>query len=154
MNPSAIDVAIFRPLALGVALTILTIVIHALALLTIIHFVRYETRLGRAGAGFWIDVSIIARTSLVALAAHLIEITCWAIAIRLCGEFPYFATAFYHSAMNYTSLGYGDLIMSPSWKLLGPLEAADGLLMFGISTAMIFTVIQRLVQSRFPDLRD
>jgi len=51
--------------------------------------------------------------------------------------------------MNYTSLGYGDVVMSASWKLLGPLEAADGLLMFGISTAMIFAVIQRLVQPRF-----
>jgi hypothetical protein len=53
--------------------------------------------------------------------------------------------------MNYTSLGYGDIVMSPSWRLLGPLEAANGLLMFGISTAMIFAVIQRLVQPRFED---
>jgi hypothetical protein len=51
--------------------------------------------------------------------------------------------------VNYTSLGYGDIVMSASWKLLGPIEAANGLLMFGVSTAMIFAVIQRLVQSRF-----
>jgi hypothetical protein len=44
--------------------------------------------------------------------------------------------------------------MSPSWKLLGPLEAANGMLMFGVSTAMIFAVIQRLVQARFVDLKD
>jgi hypothetical protein len=43
--------------------------------------------------------------------------------------------------------------MSPSWKLLGPLEAANGALMFGVSTAIIFAVIQRLVLSRFADLR-
>jgi hypothetical protein len=43
--------------------------------------------------------------------------------------------------------------MSPAWKLLGPLEAADGLLMFGVSTAMIFAVVQRLTWARFPDLR-
>lgn len=52
------------------------------------------------------------------------------------------------------SLGYGDLIMSPSWKLLGPLETANGLLLFGVSTAMIFAVIQRLVEVRFVDLKD
>jgi hypothetical protein len=50
--------------------------------------------------------------------------------------------------MNYTSLGYGDIVMSASWKLFGPLEAADGLLMFGLSAAMIFAVIQRLFQTR------
>jgi hypothetical protein len=52
------------------------------------------------------------------------------------------------------TLGYGDLIMSPKWKLLGPLEAANGILMFGVSTAMIFTLILRLTQARFADLRD
>jgi hypothetical protein len=51
-------------------------------------------------------------------------------------------------------LGYGDLIMTPSWRLLGPLEAADGMLMFGVSTALIFAVIQRLIQDRFADLKD
>jgi hypothetical protein len=44
--------------------------------------------------------------------------------------------------------------MSPSWRLLGPLEAANGMLMFGVSTAMIFTVIQRLVEARYVDLRE
>jgi hypothetical protein len=44
--------------------------------------------------------------------------------------------------------------MTPSWRLLGPLEAANGMLMFGVSTAMIFAVIQRLIQARFLDLRD
>ena len=53
-----------------------------------------------------------------------------------------------HSAENYTTLGYGDVVMSPSWRLLGPLEAADGMLMFGISTALIFAVISRLVETR------
>ena len=62
--------------------------------------------------------------------------------------------AFYHSAVNYTTLGYGDIIMTPSWRLLGPLEAADGALMFGVSTAMVFAVIARLMQAHYEDLRD
>jgi hypothetical protein len=56
--------------------------------------------------------------------------------------------------VNYTTLGYGDVIMSPSWRLLGPLEGADGALMFGVSTAMIFSVTQRLILARFVDLRN
>ena len=72
----------------------------------------------------------------------------------ICGEFAGFGTACYHSAVNYTSLGYGDLIMSPSWKLLGPLKTADGMLLFGVSTAIIFAVLQRLVEAKFVDLKD
>ncbi|MGA3046899.1 MAG: ion channel [Terracidiphilus sp.] len=84
--------------------------------------------------------------------AHLIEISLWAALFVICGEFKSLSLAYYHSAVNYTTLGYGDLIMSPSWKLLGPLEAADGALMFGVSTAMIFTIAQRLMHAKFGDL--
>jgi len=55
----------------------------------------------------------------------------------LIGEFEAFGTAFYHSAVNYPTLGYGDIVMSPTWKVLGPIEATAGLLMFGVSTATI-----------------
>jgi hypothetical protein len=94
------------------------------------------------------------RVILYAFVAHLMEMALWAILFLICGEFSDFATAFYHSAVNYTSLGYGDIIMSPSWRLLGPLETADGMLLFGVSTAMIFAVIQRLVEARYADFRD
>ena len=70
-----------------------------------------------------------------------------------CGEFRDFAAAFYSSAENYTTLGYGDVVMSAPWRLLGPLEAADGMLMFGVTTAMIFSVIQRLVWTRLGEPR-
>jgi hypothetical protein len=70
------------------------------------------------------------------------------------GEFHDFGLAYYHSAGNYTTLGSGGLIMSPKWRVLGPLEAANGTLMFGVSTAMIFTLILRLNQVRFSDLKD
>ena len=88
------------------------------------------------------------------LAAHLVEAALWAGVFVICGEFHEFGLAYYHSAVNYTTLGYGDIVMSPSWRSLGPLEAANGMLMFGVSTAMIFTVIQRLVEARFTDLKD
>jgi hypothetical protein len=128
--------------------------IHALALGATVSFVRHEMRVGRAGASFWIDVAIAGVGISFAFAAHLVEIALWAVVFMMCGEFPEFATAFDHSAVNYTTLGYGDVVMTPSWRLLGPLEAADGMLMFGVSTAMIFAVIQRLLLMRFVDLRD
>jgi len=147
-------IAILAPLAVGVAAVMCTIMIHALPLSATVGFVRRERKLGRVGASFWNDMGIIALTILYALAAHLAEIALWAVLYLICGEFADFGTAYYHSAVNYTSLGYGDLIMSPSWKLLGPLETANGMLLFGVSTAMIFAVIQRLIEARFVDLRD
>jgi hypothetical protein len=147
-------IAILAPLAVGLVAVICTIMIHALPLSATIDFVRRERKLGRAGRSFWIDMGIVALAILYALAAHLMEMALWAVVFLACGEFSDFGIAYYHSAVNYTSLGYGDLIMSPSWKLLGPLETANGMLLFGVSTAMIFAIIQRLVEARFVDLKD
>jgi hypothetical protein len=69
----------------------------------------------------------------------------------LCGEFSELAAAFYHSGMNYTTLGDSNKVMSPSWRLLASFEAANGMLMFGVSTAMLFAVILRLFQTKFKD---
>jgi hypothetical protein len=146
-------VAILVPLAVGALAVVCTLLIHGLAVAATVNFVRHERRLGRAGAGALIDFAIVVVTMLFAFVAHLIEIALWAGLFVICGEFREFGIAYYFSAVNYTTLGYGDLIMSPSWRLLGPLEAADGALMFGVSTAMIFTVIVNLVQARFEDLR-
>ena len=72
----------------------------------------------------------------------------------LCGEFQELGTAYYHSAVNYTTLGYGDLLLTPAWRMLGPMEATNGALMFGLSAAMVFAVVQRLILARFQDLRN
>ena len=106
------------------------------------------------GRSLWFDIAIVGRAIALALMAHLIEIGVWAVLFVICGEFADFGTAYYHSAGNYTTLGYGDVLMSPSWRLLGPLEAANGMLLFGVTTAMVFAIMQGLVRTRFADLRD
>ena len=138
----------------GAIAFLLTIVIHALAVATTVNFVRRARRLGFFGRGFWIDVAIVVLVTLFALAAHLAEIALWAGLFMMLGEFSGFGAAFYHSAVNYTTLGSSDAIMSASWKLLGALEAADGMLMFGVSIAIIFAITQRMIQTRFVDLQN
>ena len=64
------------------------------------------------------------------------------------GEMSTFEKSFYYSAENYTALGYGDIILSEQWRLLGPLEAINGLLLFGLSTAVMFAVMSRLIATR------
>jgi hypothetical protein len=147
------QVAIWIPLAVGASALAATIFIHALAVAATVLFVRHEERVGRAGAGFWTDVAIVAATISFTLGAHLLEIGVWAVLFMVCGEFPAFALACYHSAVNYTTLGYGDVVMSESWRFLGPLEAANGMVLFGVSTALIFAVIQRVLQERYTDLK-
>ncbi len=146
--------ALLKPLAVGAVPVVCTIFTHALAVMATLSFVRREKRLGREGKSFRNDFLMVMLTMTFTMAAHLIEIAWWAILFIFCGEFREFGTAYYHSAVNYTTLGYGDLLMTPAWRLLGPLEAANGMLMFGVSTAMIFAVMQRLIQARFVDLRD
>ena len=145
--------AILLPLVVGAGAVVCTIFVHALALAATVNFLRHERKLGHAGAGALIDLAIVALVISFAFLAHLIEIAFWAVLLVLCGEFQEFGAAYYHSAVNYTTLGYGDLLLTPSWRLLGPLEAANGALMFGFSTAMVFAVIQRLLVARFEDLR-
>jgi hypothetical protein len=147
-------VAILIPLAGGAVAVLCTIFIHALALSATVNFVRHERRLGRVGASAWIDLAIIVLAMSFMFVAHLVEIVVWAALFIICGEFREFGITYYHSAVNYTTLGYGDLIMSPSWRLLGPLEAADGALMFGVSTAAVFTVILRLIRTLYVDLKE
>jgi hypothetical protein len=146
-------VAILLPLLVGAGATLGTVCIHALAVNGTIIFLRHEEKFRRTGIALLVDLRIVALVISLALAAHLIEIALWAGLFILCGEFQVFGIAYYHSAVNYTTLGYGDLIMTPAWRLLGPLEAADGSLMFGVSTAMTFAVVLRLIQARYVDLR-
>lgn len=148
------QIAIAKPLLVGAGATLCTIFIHALALGATVNFFRRETRLGRAGMRYVTDLTIVVLVMVFAFAAHIVEVAVWARLFVWCGEFHAFGLAYYHSAVNYTTLGYGDVIMSPAWKLLGPLEAADGSLMFGVSTGMVFAVILRLTKTRFADLRD
>jgi hypothetical protein len=145
--------AMLAPLVVCAVAVACTIVVHALAVSATLSLFRRERKLGRAGAGALIDLAIVAQAILFAFVAHLIEIALWAVLLVIIGEFQEFGNAFYHSAVNYTSLGYGDLLMTPSWRLLGPLETANGMLMFGVSTAMVFAVMQRLILAHYADLR-
>jgi len=150
MEPSPDRVAILLPLGIAVSITFCTVIIQALAMMPMIYFIRYELILGRAGVRFWKDLVIVAGATVLALAAHLVAIAIWALVFSLCGEFSQLAEAVYHSGLNYTTLG-DSAVISPSWRLLAPLEGANGMLMFGVSTAMLFAMIQRLIQTRLGD---
>ena len=85
---------------------------------------------------------------LIVFIGHLLQVGLWALLFVSIGEFEDYSMAFYHSMVNFTSLGYGDLVMSEEWRLLGAMEAAGGILMFGISTGVGLAVFTMLIQRR------
>ena len=80
------------------------------------------------------------------LLGNLLQIAIWAELFMFYGEFQDFATAFYHSIVNFSTLGYGDLVMSDKRRLLGGLEAANGVLMFGLTTSILFAVLNTILR--------
>ena len=146
------EVAVALPLMVCLVMTLATIVIEAIALVWIVSFIRHHHRLGRTGVWFWQDVTIVSGAIVLAGAAHLVEIFIWAVVFVLCGQFGQLSAALYTSAMLYTTLGTGEVAMSSSWKLLGHFETADGMLAFGVSTAIVISAGQLIVRKKFPDL--
>jgi Ion channel len=145
MSPSS-QISVLSPLIVGVVTTVCTIIVHGIILVLIVTALRSALLGGRIGVRHWANFLFVTYATLLALAGHLVEIGLWALSFFLCGEFSDLATAFYYSAASYTTLGDGTIVISARWRLLGPLEASDGMLMFGVSTALIFAVILRLVQ--------
>ena len=94
------------------------------------------------------DVKALSLVMAVLMFGHLLQFATWAALFTWLGEFTDFATAFYHSTVNFTSLGYGDIVMSEQWRLLGALEAGNGVLMFGLSASTILAVMNALFRRR------
>lgn len=87
----------------------------------------------------------------------VIALTCWLILIHsvaICvwglfyfwqGCLPDAESSFYFSAVTYTTVGYGDLVLHRPWRMLAPLEALTGTLMFGLSTGLFFAIVYRWI---------
>jgi hypothetical protein len=135
-------------LALGLGMFVLTLCVQIVPTAILIRIVtsRHQNRLLRPSFGA--NVILLQLVAALMLLVHLVNIALWAMLLCLCGEFAEFETAYYHSAVNYSSLGYGDIVMSLRWRLLGPLETIDGIVMFGISTALIVALMMRLIERR------
>jgi hypothetical protein len=86
---------------------------------------------------FW----FLARVVYGLLLLHLLQITIWAAFYQLDGCFPDFETSFYYSATSYSTVGYGDVVLAHKWRILGAVEAVTGVLMFGWSTGVLFSVV-------------
>ena len=136
------------PLLIGSGIFTATVVIQALAIIALVDFLRRRMRLNRFHENLLVATGALSGGMLIVFVGHLLQVGLWALLFVGLGEFESYASAFYHSMVNFTSLGYGDLVMSEDWRLLGAMEAAGGILMFGVSTGVGLAVVTALIQRR------
>jgi hypothetical protein len=129
-----------RQLAFGSAVSLTNIAVHAMAMLVVI-------RTARGAAANWLSLPalrvalVMIATVAVLMAAHMSEISIWSLAYATVGATAEGADRLYFAFVNFTTLGYGDIVPVPRWRLLGPMTAMNGVLLFGWSTAVIFEVL-------------
>ena len=136
--------------------TTLLIVNLGIQVIAVTILIRYITGLLTDSTTTTTDAVVLTVVMTVLLLGHMFQFATWALLFIWLNEFQDFATAFYHSTVNFTSLGYGDIVMSAERRLLGALEAANGVLMFGPSAGTILSVMNWLFRRRkeFSEFRD
>jgi hypothetical protein len=134
-----------RQLFFGGVFSLANIAIHALAMASVIGVSRAAAARHVARPALRLVVIMIATVS-VLMAFHMAEIGVWSLGYALLDVTPAGADRFYFAFVNYTTLGYGDVVPVADWRLLGPMTAMNGVLLFGWSIAVIFEVLQKALQ--------
>jgi voltage-gated potassium channel len=142
-----------RLLLSALGLTAVTVIIHGVGTVASTgRLARLWTgrkdRLGRLGTEL-----LMAQLVSALLLLHLAEAVVWALFFVLVGGLPDLESAAYFSLTSYTTVGFGDVVLPEPWRLLGPLEAAVGVLMLGWSTGILVAVIGVIYGQLFPSLR-
>ena len=140
-----------RQLLVGAGVGICNIVIHALVMTAVVR-VAHKAAARETAHPAALLISVMVATVSVLMAAHLSEVVVWSLAYAVVDAAPTGADLMYFAFVNYTTLGYGDVTPVERWRLLGPMTAMNGVLLFGWSTAVIFEVLRRAMASA-PRLR-
>jgi hypothetical protein len=137
-----------RQLLVGSALLIATVIIHSLATAFFLSRVR------GLRSKHWTTHHLAAGTGLVAglvflfFLATLVEVALWAITYTAVDAMTAFEPALYFSMVTFTTLGYGDIVLTDAWRLLASFQAATGIIIFGWTTAVLVALMQRLIRLR------
>ena len=132
-------------LLLAVLLTVATVAIHGACTAGTLSLVS------RVRTGHWLARSLLRKVVVVSLlvvlmlAASLVEAWLWSLAYVASGAIESAEEALYFSLVTFTTLGYGDVTLGPCCRLLGALQAAVGIVVFGWSTALVFAAVQRAI---------
>ena len=133
-------------LLVGLLISLACISVHAV----IMALVRWSAnRTSRAVGAAWPSIRLILvmmATVAILMMAHVVEIGFWALCYDTLNVIQDRSQSFYFAFVNYTTLGYGDILPVSRWRLLGPVAAMNGILLFGWSTAVIYDILRTVVQ--------
>lgn len=120
------------------------VVIHIVGLVLLAHrLIRYRPKVESEFNISRYSVLLISVFAVIVL-LHLAETLVWAGFYELSSLFGDFETSWYFSVGSYTTIGYGDVVLPARWRMLGGLEGITGVLLCGLSTAFLFTVLNEL----------
>jgi hypothetical protein len=131
-----------RQLLMGGAISACNIVIHALVMTAVVR-ASQSTAIKVAARPNLVLIAVMVATVSVLMVAHACEVLVWSLAYGLVNAAPAGTELLYFAFVNYTTLGYGDVVPVERWRLLGPMTAMNGVLLFGWSTAVIFEVLRK-----------
>ena len=133
----------------GIGLIGVTIAIHSVALVWFVILLRklrdYRDRLDHPRLGHpWMATLVMGAVGMALATLHAIEAGLWALAYLWVGAIGSLEAAMLYSIDSMTTRGDSGLRLDDEWLIMGALEAADGMLLFGISTAFLFGVISHV----------
>jgi hypothetical protein len=138
-----------RQILIGGGVSIINIAIHAFVMAIAIGVAQRSATRQVAHPGLFLAVVMIP-TAVVLMLTHTLEVMVWALTYSIVDAAPDGTDWMYFAFVNYATLGYGDIVPVPRWRLLGPITAMNGALMFGWSTAVIFEVMRRAMERGDP----
>ncbi|GAA0854872.1 ion channel [Aliiglaciecola litoralis] len=124
-------------LALGAAIIIMTIIVQVVFLGTLAAFfgnIKHWVSHGRRNLK---NIIVMVFSVLWLVIGITINTWIWAFTFLIIDEFQNIENALYFAIASFTTLGYGDLLMSENWRILGSLSAVNGLIVFGLNTAFL-----------------
>jgi hypothetical protein len=134
-------------LATGMGMMVVTIIIHALFMVGGVKVARWRrSRFGDVGKEM-VKVVLLSALTVWMFLAIVLEAGLWALLYLfdpLITALPDLETAFYFSMVTFTTLGFGDVVLTGPWRMLASIQAANGVIIFGWTTALIFYFIQRI----------
>ena len=138
-----------RQFIVGGAVSVCNIAIHALVMALIVQVARSIGTKARLHPSL-LMIAVMSSTVSVLMVTHSLEVMVWALAYWIVGLAPSSNNLVYFAFVNYTTLGYGDVIPAERWQLLGPITAMNGVLLFGWSTAVLFDVLRKTMDMSVP----
>ncbi len=139
---------ILTNLMIGFPMMLLCLIVQAAVAFWSVRYYIRQSFAAESPRKFLAGLRPLLVAMLAMMAGNLVQITLWGTLFVWLGEFNALYEAVYHSAVNFSSLGYGDVVMTRNWKLLGPLEAVNGVLMLGMTAAALMVILQQLIKTQ------